>query len=460
MLNTGIKISEYPDGPIDNGTKPNRLVLDHFFISYAPSHYGIKYINKNFKVSLRSLRSDFKGYIGINNSKGEYRNYIDIWSGYWMDEDRTNSYIYEWPLNLRNHEDYIKDKFNKDEIKTIDKIFILKSAPLPLEAEDIRFSNEEEKTLGKDPHPQSSKLVVKDYVDDRHNGVRKVDKDVDGTHLSIRPYTCYYQYSNLIAQDSEGVRSIDICDDVIMEDGKTLYDKIKHNRLIFFIRIKNNEKYYVDDNNKHFNNLRFLVNGQKDKIKWSYDNELTEILRESRVRKDANGNQVNTSKEYIFIRFEAEYLKEENGEDVFTVSATNFFGRGKHSKRMVEMTPDSTGLVPTIDLSLHENESFITQLTSAPQINITFDTTNLNDYHEYSWNYYVITPDQDPNSKEKNYDNVIFENSGDIMWAMSESFNEAPKLGPNRLYCFEFIKTFDNILIGRIKYYVNFVKKN
>ena len=458
MLNTGIKISEYPDGPIDNGTRPNRLVLDHFFISYAPSHYGIKYINKNFKVSLHALRLDFKGYIGINNSKGEYRNYIDVWSGYWTDKDRTNSYIYEWPENLKNHEDYIKDKFNKNGVKTLDKIFVLKSAPLPLEAEDTRFSTEEEKTLGKDPDPHSSKLVVKDYVDDRHNGFRKVDKDVDGAHLSIRPYTCYYQYSNLISEDSEGVRTIDICDDVIMEDGKTLHDKIKRNRLVFYVRIKNKKEYYVNKDGKHFNNLRFLVNGEKNKIKWSYENEFTEILRESRVREDSSGSQLNTSKDYIFIRFEAEYLKNENDEDIFTISATNFFGRGKHSKRMVEMAPDKYGEVPKIDLSLHENESFITQLNSAPQINITFDTSNLNDHHEYTWNYYIITPDQ--NYGESNYDNVIFENSGDIMWAMSETFNEAPRLSPNRLYCFEFIKTFDSVLIGRIKYYVNLVKKN
>jgi hypothetical protein len=46
------------------------------------------------------------------------------------------------------------------------------------------------------------------------------------------------------------------------------------------------------------------------------------------------------------------------------------------------------------------------------------------------------------------------------MWAMEDGYNLAPKLEPNKIYCFEFIKVFDNLLIGRIKYFVNLVKKN
>lgn len=464
MLNTGIKISQYPDGPLSNSEKENKLLLNHYFISYAPSHYGAKFINKNYKVSLLSLRKDFKGYIGINNTKGEYRNYIDVWSGYWrnnvldengniIDIEKTNSYIYEWPENLRNHPDYIFDKFNRNGNEKLDKIFILKSAPLPLEAEDERFSSKEEKNIGKDPSPISTKIVNKDYVDDRHNGFRKVGEI--SNHLTIRPYTCYYQYSNIIEADEEGIRTIDICDDVIMEDGKTLRDKIKHNRLVFYIRIANKDGYYKNSEGKHFNNLRFLVNGEKDVVRWSYENELSEILRETRIRRNASGEQINVSKDFIFIRFEAEYI-----DDKFTISATNFFGRGKHATRLTEMYPDELGNVEEIDLSLHENEAFITQIPLAnTQISITFNTSNLNDHHEYTWNYYVITPDKPQNGPY--YDEIVFDNTGtEIMWAMSENFVEAPRLEPNRLYCLEFIKAFDDVLIGRIKYYVNLVKKN
>ena len=464
MLNTGIKISQYPDGPLDTAERENKLFLNHYFISYAPSHFGAKFINKNYKVSLLSLRNDLKGYLGINNAKGEYRNYIDVWSGNWRENsydengniiglDRVNSYIYEWPENLRNHPDYIRDKFNRENNEKHDKVFILKTAPLPLEAEDTNFSSKEEKTLGKDPAPESTKIVTKNYVDDRHNGHRKVNEN--GSHLTLRPYTCYYQYSNLIDEDIDGIRTINICDDVIMEDGKNLYEKIKHNRLVFYVRITNKEEYYKNSEGKHTNNLRFLVNGEKDAIRWSYENELSEILRESRIRKTEDGEQLNKKKEYIFIRFEAEYIDEK-----FVVSATNFFGRGKHATRMIEMAPDSEGIIEEIDLSLHENESFITQIPASNKvIDISFNVESLNDHHEYTWNYYVITPD---NSEEfPYYDKVTFSSSkGDIMWAMSENFIEAPLLEPNRMYCFEFIKAFDDVLIGRIKYYVNLVKKN
>lgn len=469
MLNTGIKISEYPDGPLDNSTNQNKLLLNHYFISYAPSHYGTKFINKNYKVSIQSLRNDLTGHIGVNNVKGKYKNYIDIWSGYWIknnvDEngakisiDRVNSYVFEWPDNLRGSEDYIVDKFNKAKNEKLDKIFILRSAPLPLESEDVRYSSEEDNTLGKDPDPHSAKLVTKNYIDDRHSGFRKVYES--SANLSLRPYTCYYQYSNLIKEDAEGIRTINICDDTVLEDGKTFYDKVKRNRLIFFVRIANREEYYKNSEGKHFNNLRFLVNGEKDVIRWSYENEFTEILRESRIRKNNDGEQMNKNKDFIFIRFEAEYIDEK-----FTVSATNFFGRGKHSTRMIEMIPDSLGKVEKIDLSLHENESFITQIpqdsvndSTAKQISISFDTSKLNDYHEYVWNYYVITPDK---TDEKYYDNTIFDNTcSEIVWAMSENFAEAPILEPNRLYCFEFVKAFDDVLIGRIKYYINLIKKN
>jgi hypothetical protein len=132
---------------------------------------------------------------------------------------------------------------------------------------------------------------------------------------------------------------------------------------------------------------------------------------------------------------------------------------------MIEMVPNALGKVEKIDLSLHENESFITQIpqdtvnnSSVKQISISFDTSNLNDYHEYTWNYYIITPDK---TDEKYYDDTIFDNTGsEIIWAMSENFAEAPILEPNRLYCFEFVKAFDNVLIGRIKYYINLIKKN
>jgi hypothetical protein len=75
--------------------------------------------------------------------------------------------------------------------------------------------------------------------------------------------------------------------------------------------LKNQPEYYYKLNGTtkvHSNNLKLLVNGSSDNLKWSYYNEWSEILRECRPKVKENGVQENVSKDYIFIRCEAEYL--------------------------------------------------------------------------------------------------------------------------------------------------------
>lgn len=98
---------------------------------------------------------------------------------------------------------------------------------------------------------------------------------------------------------------------------------------------------------------------------WSYEDEWTEILREHRL-KIVDGVIQNTQKEYIFLRCEAEYIN-----NTFTVTCSNFFGRKKAIKRMVEITVDENGIID-LDLSLHENEAFVTQV---PYDSILSDNT-------------------------------------------------------------------------------------
>ena len=485
---TGVRISQYPQGPTNTTNKKKKLLLRHSFISWAPAYFGISTINKNYQIPISTLRQDLLGYIGVNNSKGEYRNYLNLWYGHWYDDDRTKSYIYEWDESLSTHDDYIPNKhgidieYDKDNL--LDRAFILTDAPWPLEAtlEDVNPNGT--KNHGVDPNPHTSKLVTKKYIDDRHNGVRKVQvRKIDngetvtyGSELKIRPYTCFYQYSNKPAKDEDGIYTINITDNEVLEDGRTIKQAIKHNRLTFFIRLKNQPEYYYKLNGTtkvHSNNLKLLVNGSSDNLKWSYYNEWSEILRECRPKVKENGVQENVSKDYIFIRCEAEYL---NGQ--FVVTCSNFFGRGKNSKRIVETPIPTTGLKEiNLKLSLHENESFLTQIpqdntVNPQQIYIKLDASDLDDFHEYSWTYYVITPDRTPQSgtdttiideggKIKNFDNVIFQGgTTPIMWAMEDGYNLAPMLQPNKIYCFEFVKVFDNVLIGRIKYYVNLIKKS
>lgn len=481
LKQTGVRISQYPQGPINTTSFVNRLELNHSFITWAPAYFGMSTINKNFQISIDALRKDFIGQIGLQNSKPSYRNYVKIWYGDWYNPDRVKSYIYQWEDKWQNHEDYIYNKHGKieqyDVKNKIDRIFILNDAPIPLESTYTPVNPIDTTNYGIDPNVKTAKIVTKKYIDDRHNGIRKIEKGQvqytnsvpNGSELKIRPYTCFYQYDNLPIKDTDGTFTINICDTQVLQDNRKIVDVLKHNRLRFYIRLKNRPQYYYkieNDVKKHCTNFKILVNGE-DTAKWSYENELTEIFRENRIKTNSSGVQLNTSKSHIFIRCEAEYI-----DGKFTVTCSNFFGRGKNSKRIVETYFENNGVKEiNLKLSLHENESFLTQI---PQQNIQtdklvqyyikLDASDLDDFHEYTWNYYVITPSKRSVNQEDeslyNYDDIIFE-SGDtpIMWAMEDGYNLAPKLQPNKIYCFEFVKVFDDLIIGRIKYFVNLIKK-
>lgn len=77
------------------------------------------------------------------------------------------------------------------------------------------------------------------------------------------------------------------------------------------------------------------------------------------------------------------------------------------------------------------------------QYYINFDVSGLDDYHQYSWDYFVITPDQkltvdiDGEFSHKDYDDVVFgEGGANILWANEDGYNMSPHLEPNKVYCF------------------------
>lgn len=416
------------------------------------------------------------GFIGVTNAKGVWRDYLTIWEGDWYNSDETRSYVTPWQNTEFGHADYIPNKYGSDEQydkdNDIHRIFMLKTAPWPLEATDKNVNPKNTINYGTDPNPNNVKFVSKEYVDDRHSGFRNVVvenyKTSDSgcpykgnvSHLSIRPYTCFYQYTNKPNTDSNGCYYIDIYDDCVLEDGSTFFDKVKFNRLTFYLRIKNQNEFY-QNNGIHCNNLKILVEGEESKVKWSYEDEWTEILREHRL-KIVNNVVQNKEKEYIFLKCEAEYI---NG--VFTVTCSSFFGRKKAIKRMVEITIPENGFT-NIDLSLHENECFVSQIPLDETNNenpiirdqtvINFDVSKLDDYHMYTWDYFIITPDDD-GKNQWDYSKLVFAGTP-ILWANSETFNIEPEFQPNKMYCLEFVKAFDGVLIGRIKYYVSLIKKS
>lgn len=467
---TGTKISQYPFAEVNTSSFKKKLELSHKFISYAEANYGASNIRKNYQISIEALRDDFLGFIGITNSKAAWRDLINVWEGDWYNMDRVRSYVTPWLPTEFYLTDYIPNKYGLDKKYDVDnnihRIFMLNTAPWPLEATDRHFSSEEDKNYGEDPNPHSVRFVSKNYVDDRHSGFRKVDVQDYGlehpSHLTIRPYTCFYQYTELPEQDENGCYYVDICDDCVLEDGSTFHDKVRYNRLVFYLRFKNHPEFYVRDG-VHCNNLKILVNGEEDVVRWSYEDEWTEILREFRL-KTIDGEIQNTQKEYLFLKCEGEYI-----DGKFVVTGSSFFGRKKAIKRMIEIPVTDNGIVD-IDLSLHENECFVTQVPLDDLTNnereiyrdqtiINFDVSKLDDYHLYSWDYFLITPDDTPNDNRWDYSKVVFGGTP-IMWANQDNFNISPEFQPNKMYCLEFVKAFDGVLIGRIKYFVSLIKKS
>lgn len=251
LKHTGIKISDYPSSITNVSDYPHKLEHNHFFITYAPTYFGTSTINKNYKIPLEMLRQDQMFYMGLNNAKGDWQNLLSIWSGYWHNEDKTESYVYEWKHEERGSNDYIKNKFGlePDEDK-IDRIFFIKDAPIPMEESHA------------DPNPATNKFVNKKYIDDRFNGVRKLPS-VEGT-LTIRPYTCVYEYAYTPTE-------INIIDTDLLQDGRTVADCLQNTILTFIL------KFPVNDSNV----LTILANG-KDNVKWSYPSELSDILHAAR----------------------------------------------------------------------------------------------------------------------------------------------------------------------------------
>ena len=201
---TGVKISQYPLAEINTTNYPNRLQHTHYFMSYAATNLGLSNVNKNFQVPIEALRNDMLGYMGVNNAKTEWKDYITFWEGDWYNIDKRRSYVYEWDARTDTHDvNYITNKHGLDteydKKRNINRVFLLNTAPWPLDATDERFSSAEEKNYGYDPNPHSVKFVSKQYIDDRHSGFRKVEVPTEGevhsSHLTIRPYTCFYQYN-------------------------------------------------------------------------------------------------------------------------------------------------------------------------------------------------------------------------------------------------------------------------
>lgn len=154
----------------------------------------------------------------MENAKGDWQNMIHFWSGDWINDDKTKSYIYKWKYEERGSSDYISNKFgNKKDnegnaIDDYDRIFFINNAPIPLEEPE------------QDPCPESNKFVNKKYIDDRFNGVRKVS--VTGEILTIHPYSCEYELAirpySCVYEFGKTPTKINIVDTETLQDKRTV----------------------------------------------------------------------------------------------------------------------------------------------------------------------------------------------------------------------------------------------
>lgn len=285
---TGIKISQYHNAQTDTDKKKGKLVLEHFLVSYAPSYFGTATINKNYKIPVQSLREDLSGYIGVSNAKANWRNTIKIWSGEWESDDITNSYVYQWSDNQVGDYDYIDNKFTDEE--GVDKLYIIKNAPLP--------QTDSAKT---DPKHESTKIVDKDYIDNRFNGIPKIEWN--STTLPIHSYSCVYVFTN-----TDTIDNINIVDSLVDEQGRNLATLLNDKCLQFFLKIPTKIIPYTDENNSPSSTFEIKYNDMP--CKWGFRNELIQILHKA--------NQENI--DYVWVKCFAEYIN-----DVFVIRCSFAF---------------------------------------------------------------------------------------------------------------------------------------
>lgn len=248
MLDSGFRISDLNNIPINgkDGKFKNRIALDNtYLLSYAHTIYGINYNKQNYKIPLKSIRDDIKGYIGVESLVAPWSEQLKLWHGNWENSaSRNKSYIYQWQTADKLHEHYSPEKFADKE----NSYFIIKDAPYPFESGELNNRNRGEKESveisegnayanisintpikSTDPHPDSNKLVTKAYIDERLSSKRLVEV---GTDFYIRDYDCNY----IIRAEDISNETFDNCIKIRQPD--SFNERILHNKLEFYVLVE------------------------------------------------------------------------------------------------------------------------------------------------------------------------------------------------------------------------------
>lgn len=445
-----------------------------FLLGYAKENYGAKYIQKNYQIPLSVIRSDLLRFAGIENVKPSYTNQVQLWSGNWHDaQEKSMSYIYEWKSEESASLDYIFNKHGKTvrlDDKDVNRYFILNQAPLPSEQTTTLYGDER---MGDDPNPNTVKIVDKLYIDGRFDGWRTVHTSFDqsrtivNNNIALRSYTCFYYIDSILDVDEDGYYTVNFVNNTTDQRGG-LEETIKnqHKHLTFYVRIKKFDEYWtpISEDSGHVCKIRFKVNGID--AEWTYDDELNEIFRQE------------TLSEHINLKFNLYYI----GDELKVIGGA-MFGRNQSYGILKELSfekdesdKDSTRNIPLLE---YRGKTFISQYYTFEEVmakgeegavqTISFNTDGLENEQEYTWRYYLLTPywnDTRVSTEKQSGDswNVNLEHNirfGDnIYWTSQEISDYHPKFQPNRLYCLEFTRLLDGILVGRVLWNVSLVKKN
>lgn len=250
MLESGYRISDLNRVPTNGKecTQKYKIALDEtYMLGYAHSIYGIKYNRNNYKIPLGALRDDIKWYIGVESLVAPWSEQMKFWHGLWNDTANKNrSYVYEWKPEESNHPHYMPEKFADLE----NSYYIIRDAPFPYETDDCNnrgekgeiipptnvegenYDSTNKPLVAADPYPDSNKLVLKSYVDERLASKRLIDVN---TEFWVRDYDCNYviRAESLIAdEEANGSATVKI------HYPDKFEDRVKNNNLEFTLMVE------------------------------------------------------------------------------------------------------------------------------------------------------------------------------------------------------------------------------
>lgn len=494
MLESGYRISDLDNIPVTdvNSKFKDKIALDNtFLLSYSHTVYGINYNKHNYKIPLSSLRDDIKGYIGVESLVAPWSDQLKLWHGSWYDStSRNRSYTHVWTADEFTHEHYSPEKFNDLE----NSYFIIKKAPFPFESGEVnnRERGEKEATVTSgvntvissinipiapsDPHPESTKLVTKEYVDERLASKRIIEV---GTDFWIRDYDCSYiiRQADILAEEVNGAPII-----IKIHYPESFNKRAHHNQLKFSVLIEGkwdttkecwvpavsqDAEWMIFDNNGNPINLVWMHDGE-NKVpeltdEYLYDNARYMVLNFETVTDGIDtikkpDNTYETKARIVTFGTCENFLYRNTGiERVNGIEST--FLELVSSNNAIDISTSLVGSTLTVDFHGYARPS-IKEVNGPIQLNECFKTL----YWSRANNLQLTFENSGIGANESTTCNLLYHPSstsqiqGNIQWAMTPD-KVSPVFKNDRIYNISFIYVpeisglMESQIIGRVNWF-------